>query len=745
MIHKLFALTLFLSVLIASPLLAQQGRGNIKGIISDSTTGEKLPLVNVVIVGKSIGAATDANGFYFINNVPAGTVTVRASLIGFRTIEHEVLVKANQIVTLNVQLPSTDLMMEGVTSTAERRMRYDTEISTQPIGAAEIEVVPATIEADLFRTISILPGIVTTSDVSSSFYVRGGGGDQNLIILDGMTIYNPFHALGLFSIFDADAIKEAEILKGGFPAEWGNRLSSVINIHTKEGNRNRFSGKASASLMSAKTLLEGPTPWEGSWMIAARKSYFDGVLQKFVRQPTPFDFYDVIARVNHSSGDNGRFSVHALLSDDNIRQESPVEPDYLWRNRAFGFSWFQVLQNRYVAQMSVSVSSFRGELLPKQNKDLTPRLSEIDDIYFNGNVTYFQDNGDSFGAGLMFRLPRYHYRFFNSASFEREETQRSAETGMWVKYKYKQLWPFAIEAGLRTDLLSILGPKMSDAFEPRISMSYAISPSLSAKFSYSRVHQRMITISNEDDVVSLFETWVPVPKNFPSQEADHFIFGIDGDIAAVSGLNFNAQAYFKNFKRLVDYNRDKIDSRDPDFALGQGKSYGFEFFLEEKHPVYYGWISYTLSWTERTIGSLVYPPRYDRRHNVNLLLGYKMGSGWEANLRWEYGSGLPFSQIVGFYDRLSLGGLFNGGGYGTEPGKPYTVLGDKNRGRLPAYHRLDLSISKSWIFLDRFKMTMEASAVNAYDRRNMFYFNRSTGERVDMLPFLPSANLKVEF
>lgn len=727
-----------------APLDAQE-TGSIKGIVADSLTGERLPLVNVLISGKPIGAATDVNGFYFLSNAPAGTVKVRASLIGYRPVEQEITVRSRQLATLNFRLAPTEVSIEGVTTTAERRMRYDTDVSTQPIGAAEIEIVPAAVEADLFRTISILPGVVSTSDVTSQFYVRGGGGDQNLIVLDGMTIYNPFHALGLFSIFDADAIKEAEVLKGGFPAEWGNRLSSVISIHSKEGNKNRFSGKLSASVMSAKALLEGPAPWEGSWMVAARKSYFDGILQRFVRQPTPFDFYDVIARANIDNGEDGRISFHTLISDDRISQKSPIEPDYSWKNRAYGVSWFQVIQSRYVAEVSFSSSSFSGSLDPKQNQQMTPRLSEISDLYFNGQVTYFTDAGDSYGAGLMFRLPSYHYLFFNSAGYEREESSRSSETGLWFKYKVKQFAPFAFEAGLRSDFTALLSPLIDDAFEPRLSLSYAFSPSLSAKLSYSRVHQRTITITNEDDVVALFETWIPVPRDLPAEEADQYIIGVDGDLGFLPGLNFNIQSYYKNYKRLLDYNREKIDQYDPDFAFGTGKSYGGELFLEYKQAAVYGWISYSLGWTERRIGNLVYPPRYDRRHNLNLVAGYKLGQGWDLNLRWEYGSGLPYSQITGFYDRLGLGGIFDGPGYGTEPGTPYTVLGPKNQGRLPAYHRLDVSLSKTIPLAAHLKMILEASAINVYDRRNMFYYNRTTGERVDMLPFLPTANVRIEF
>lgn len=723
---------------------AQRNTGGVRGIVTDSLTGERLSLVNIYIQAHGIGAATDANGFFLIGNIPAGKQQIRVTLIGYATQLQDVLVVAGEIVVLNLQLSPTVVEMDVVETTADRRIRYDTEISTQPITMAEISVVPKAVEADLFRAIAVLPGVVATSDVSSQFYVRGGGGDQNLIILDGMTIYNPFHALGIFSIFDADAIREAEIIKGGFPAQWGNRLSSVINIRTREGNKNRFSGKLNLSQVSGKALIEGPTPWDGSWMLSMRKSLFDEVLQNFVRQETPFDFYDVIGRANVSTGDAGRLSLHMLFSGDQIRSESSFDPEYQWSNGAYGMSWFQVLENKYLIETTFSFSNFKGELRPRENSLISPRLSEVSDVYFNGSVTYFRDDGDQYGAGFMFRLPEYHFAFVNSANYQRDETRKNSETGIWFKYKLKQFRPFALEVGIRSDIFSLLSPNSADAFEPRLALSYDISRALSFKVSYARVHQRLVTITNEDDVVSLFETWIPILDDQPSQEADHYIIGVDGDVTSIPGLNFNLQAYFKDMRNLVEYNLDKVDASDPDFVRAEGRSYGVEAFLEEKHPKYYGMLSYSLSYTERTVGDFTYNPRYDRRHSLNIIAGWKPATGWDVNLRWEYGSGLPFSQIVGFYDRLLFNGLFDGRGYIDESGEPYTMLGPKNTGRLPAYHRMDVSVSKAFK-LEWAKLVVEASVLNVYDRSNMFYYDRTTGERIDMLPVLPTVNLRVEF
>ncbi|MBR9976260.1 MAG: TonB-dependent receptor [Bacteroidetes bacterium] len=733
-----------LSLALVHTSATAQTSGGVRGIVTDSLTGERLSLVNIYLPEQGMGAATDANGFFFIGNIPQGQRQFRATLIGYAPVVRDFTIEPGKILTLNFKLSPAVLEMDVVETTADRRARYDTEISTMPISAAEISVVPKAVEADLFRTIAVLPGVVATSDVSSQFYVRGGGGDQNLIILDGMTIYNPFHALGIFSIFDADAIKEAEVLKGGFPAQWGNRLSSVINIRTREGNRNRFSGKLNMSQVSGKALLEGPTPWDGSWMVSVRKSFFDEVLQKFVRQDTPFDFYDVIGRANVSTGESGRLSLHTLFSGDRITSKSDFNPEYEWSNAAYGLSWFQVLENKFLIESTFSFSNFKGELTPRENSLITPRLSEVNDVYFNGAVTYFRDDGDMYGAGFMFRLPEFRFSFVNAANYKRDESRKNSETGIWFKYKLKRFRPFSIELGIRSDIFSLLSPNSADAFEPRLGVSYDVSQALSLKASYARVHQRLVTITNEDDVVSLFETWIPITDGQPSQEADHYILGVDGDVVFVPGMNFNLQGYYKDMRNLVEYNRDKVDAKDPDFVRATGRSYGIEAFLEEKHPRYYGMLSYSLGFTERTVGDFTYNPRYDRRHSLNIILGWKPAAGWDVNLRWEYGSGLPFSQIIGYYDRLLFNGLFDGRGYIDEQGEPYTMLGAKNSGRLPTYHRMDVSVSKAFQF-EWVRLVAEASVLNVYDRNNMFYYDRTTGERIDMLPFLPTVNLRVEF
>jgi hypothetical protein len=555
-----------------------------------------------------------------------------------------------------------------------------------------------------------------------------------------MTVYNPFHALGLFSIFDGDAIKAVNFFTGGFGSEYGTRLSSVLDISTRDGNRTRLSGKLSGGLLTAKALLEGPLGvWDGSWMVSVRKSHFDTILKRFLNEDVPLSFYDLIAKVNVGWGEDTRLSFQSLLSADDIRNSQITEPNFQWKNQAFGISLSQLFSDRFLAEGTFSRSFFKSSMDPQQGST-RPQNSSLEDAYFNASITYYTDNRDEVRVGFTYSLPELSYSLVNTGGFAVNGGGNSPETSIWAKYRWLQPEWVNLEVGLRVNYISLMD-EPDYAFEPRLSVKFKIDPMVAIKGSWGRYFQRMITISNEDDAISLFETWVPIKSPLSPESADHYILGFEGDVGDY--LHYSLQGYYKYFKNLIGYNRDKIDRYDPDYVSGTGKAYGFEVYLKAASESSYGWLSYTLGSSTKTTNSYTYPPRFDRTHSLSFVGGYRLSGGWDVNVHWEFGSGLPFTKIVGFYDRLMLGGLFDGT-YVHETGEPYTIMGSKNGGRLPAYHRLDFGVSKLF-YVDPFKITLEGGVVNVYDRANIFYFNRSTGERVNMLPFMPTINLNVEF
>ncbi|MEE9288453.1 MAG: TonB-dependent receptor [Bacteroidota bacterium] len=724
-----------------SDVRCQTSFGSVQGVVTDSTTGETLPFANVVLEGTDFGSATNADGLYLISRIPPGRYRVAVSYIGYQIAVRDVIIQFGPSSRLSFALTPEPIELQTVIKTGSRFRRDDqTAVSIHPIGPEELSMVPTAVETDVFRVVRALPGVVSTSDVTAQFFVRGGGGDQNLILLDGMTIYNPFHALSLFSIFDADIIKYAEFQTGGFGVEHGTRLSSVFNIVTREGNRNRVAGKASASFLAGKILVEGPLLFStGSWMVSARKSYFDGTLKKFVNQPLPLSFYDVVASSTLWFSDSQRFSVHLFVSGDEVRNASELEPNFQWRNRAFGIKYTQPVSNDFLFNVHLSRSFFKGELQQKSS-DVRPVESSVEDLYFYANLRSIVRYPNEFMLGFMYRIPRLQYSVINAAGFRVTVDDAVSEAATWMRYKWEKPNKFGIEAGLRLNFLQLV-EDVQYAFEPRLSARYNILPFLTLRGGIGRHHQQLITVTNEDDVLPLFEAWVPVVSPFRPEQADHYVAGLESTVWL--DVDLSVQGYYKKFRNLVSFNRDKIDRFDPDYVQGKGESYGVEILVRKTSGKSYWWISYTLGWAFKTNNNVRYSPRFDRRHTLNVVSLVRLGKGWEVGLRWEFGSGLPFTQSAGFYDRLQFTGVFDST-YVGEVGAPYTILGPKNRARLPVYHRLDLSLSKEQR-IQFLTITAKLSVVNTYDRRNIFYFNRSTGERVDQLPFLPSLNLSVSF
>ncbi|HLE33069.1 MAG TPA: TonB-dependent receptor, partial [Bacteroidota bacterium] len=326
-----------MSALLAPPSFAQTS--SIHGIVSDSLTGERIPYANVMLVGLNRGTAANAEGFFLIPNLNPGTYELSVSSVGYRKKVETLVVPADKSLEVNVRLVSQAIETEEVVISGTRKGRL-AEIATSihVMSPKEIKLTPVTAQEDLFYSLQMLPGFVSTSDVSSRFFVRGGAGDQNLVLLDGMKIYSPFHALGVFSVFDPDIIKSVEVYTGAFPAEFGGRLSSVVNIYSKEPRLDRYSARAHVNSLSSKFALQGPLTGGISWMANGRKSLFANTFKKIVRDDVPLSFYDVYMKGTAQPGGNTKIDVAFLSTFDQLQYANPLNPDYLWKGNAFSAS-----------------------------------------------------------------------------------------------------------------------------------------------------------------------------------------------------------------------------------------------------------------------------------------------------------------------------------------------------------------------------------------------------------------------
>ncbi|HEY5614655.1 MAG TPA: TonB-dependent receptor [Bacteroidota bacterium] len=728
-------------VLIAVPLSAQ-ALVDIRGVVSDSTTGEKLPFANVVILNENKGAASNINGFYLIPNVKSGTYQLAASSIGYGREVRTVTLFPGDPVTVNFKLKPQAVEFDEVVVT-DRAKRELTEINTSihVMEQRDIKAVPVTVQEDIFRAIQILPGIVSTSDVNSHFYVRGGSGDQNLILLDGMKIYNPFHAFGIFSIFDSDVIKTTEVYTGAFPPGFGGRLSSVVNMTTREGNSSSFSGRANINFVSSKLQLEGPLLQDTRWLVSGRKSLFSGTFDRFLKKNVPLSFYDALLKISREGDNNASYGFQGFFSGDDLRSPNAEEADYHWRNHAVGFTASGLLQDRLYINAVGFENSFYAERNPKDSKTITPASTRITEVGVKTNATLYTDSHDLFFFGFEFSFPRLEYSLVNNFGVRRTLSSSYVETWAWMRYQAK-FDKFQIDGGLHTDIGSLFQRAGSfELIQPRINMSFVLWPEWRGKLSYGRFNQNIITVNNEDDVISIFDAWIQVPDNLESEQADHYVIGLEGNVLRELSTSF--QTYYKKYGSLVTYNRDKIDAVDPDYVNGTGRAYGVESLIRYGIPFMDLYAAYTIGWTTITTNNFTYSPRYDRRHTLNLLSVFHVADGLEVSFRWELGSGFPFTQTIGYYDRLNLNDIFDGE-FAGETGKPYSILGPKNEARLPTYHRLDGSVTYRFT-VGPIKGTAGIHVINLYDHQNVFYFDRKTGQQINMLPFFPSATLHVEY
>lgn len=716
---------------------------DIRGVITDSTTSEKLPFANVVLVGTSKGAASNINGFYLIPNVPPGDYTLAVSSVGFEKKSLPIYVGLTGPVVINVALSATAVEMAEVvvTETGKRELK-EINTSIHVLDQKDIKLVPVTVQEDVFRSIQILPGIVSTSDVNSHFYVRGGSGDQNLILLDGMKIYNPFHAFGIFSIFDSDIIKTTEVFTGAFPAGYGGRLSSVVSMTTRDGKAGGIAGRANVNFLSTKLQLEGPVLENYRWFVNARKSIFEKTFTRFLNRSTPLDFFDGFFKLTNVSDEDSKFSVQGFYSGDNLVNNNPLEPNYYWRTHAVGATASGLIQDRLFVNAVAYENFFEGKRDSKGSPTISPSTTKVQETGVRAEATYYSDNQDLYFFGFEFSFPTLEYRLINSLGTPRRLFGTRADAAIWVRYQ-TNVGAWKADAGLHGDVGSLFERGAGiEALQPRLNMSIGLVNDWKFKISYGRFTQNIITVNNEDDVISIFDAWIPIPEELESEQADHYVTGLEGNI--IPQLSFNVQTYYKRYGSLVTYNRDKVDAQDPDYINSTGKAYGAEALLRYGIPIVDVYAAYTLGWTTIRNGSVEYPPRYDRRHTLNLLAVFHPLNVVDVTLRWEFGSGFPFTQTIGYYDRLQLNDIFNDGGYAGETGVPYSILGDKNAARLPSYHRLDLSAAYRFL-LGPIRGTVGLHIINLYDRKNIFYFDRKTGQRINMLSLFPSATLNLEY
>ena len=782
-------LTLRLSLFcaLAFPLSAIAQTGTVKGFVYEQSTGEPSIFTPVSIVGAPFSATTDVQGYFSITKVPPGKYTLRIVYLGFDTLAKEIEVKAGQIVTEKLFLKKGAIEMRAVEVTREKQEAEGTSrVSVQRLTPMAIERVPAIGgQADLAQALQTMPGFVFTGDQGGQLYIRGGSPIMNKVLMDGMVLYNPFHSIGLFSVFDNDIMRNADIYTGGFNAEYGGRVSSVMDITTRDGNKQRFAGKVAASTFAAKVLLEGPlkkAEKEGdggsSFLLNFKQSYLDQTsksLYSFVDSAgLPFKFTDAYGKVSLNAANGSKVNLFGFRFTDGVKYRMVSDLD--WINTGGGASF--VLAPSGSAVLIDGVFALSNYEVTMKERDLDPRSSAINS--FNGglNFKYFVgENEAKYGVDIVGVKTDFNY--YNSTGLGLTQQKVSTEIAGYFNYKIKAK-RLVLDPGIRMHYYAT--PAVMSV-EPRFSFKYSLYnvdpdplapekwPKVRVKGAVGRYSQNLIAAQSDRDVVNLFYGFLTAPEDVadnitledgstrevkdPIQRADHYIFGFEVDVN--KRVKVNIEGYLKDFRQVTNLNRNKVYEDLPEFAaqpaslkkdfiLETGKAYGGDMLLTYEKGHLYLWAVYSLNFVERWDGARVYNPIWDRRHNVNLVGSVTFGkfSSWKATARWNYGSGFPFTPTQGFYERLP----FDDGTAQQIPnanGDLGILYGDLNSGRLPDYHRLDLGLTKTWKFSEHQVLQVDASVTNTYDRQNIFYFDRVTAQRKDQLPLLPSVGMSYTF
>ncbi len=737
-----------LLTLVFSVTTFSQGTGKLRGFVSDSSSGEALAYANIYIKNLGVGSSTDSKGYFIISSLPPGKDYIaEVSYVGYKKQIIFFRIIKNKITNINIALVPLDYEMATIEKNAAVIYGENvTSIGIQKLSSRKIVNLPKGVEADVFRSLQYLPGIQAANDVSASFHVRGGATNENLFLLDDMPVYNPFHALGLFGSIDPEVVKNMELHLGGFGPKFSGRLSSIIKLITKDGNKNKFKASVTGSLMSVKTSLQGPFKG-GSYIVSGRKSYSNRILNNFLSEENfPIKFYDLFFKVNYANKniiENGKFSLEAFFSGDDIINQNPLLPNAKWSNNVIGLSWFQFIDTPLFYTVNFSVSNFNGKLIPRASNE-KPIKNTVVDYTGKFDLSYVYDNKDELGVGFIVKEVTTDLFLTNGlgqkSNIGHVGEGVNATLSLYAKYKFLRLDNFALDVGTRVNMVGLSYGGQNRYLEPRISLSYNILPTLAYKAAWGIYQQEITTFTDEDVVINYFEPWIVHPSYLKPAQAIHYISGFEWNYSG--SLSLNIEGYYKTMINLPVLNERKVFIDDNDFVEGSSKAYGVDFLLNYKHPIFTFSTSFSHGYVNKKVEDKTYTPRYDIRNSFKAILELNIYQGWKASATWVYYSGIPFTLLAGYYDKLH---------FDNRPDK-FSLLGsqiivpllaERNAARLPAYHRLDLNVSKKFN-LSFIKMYLSFSIINLYDRANIFYFDRNTGKRVNMLPFLPTVVVKAE-
>ncbi|MEW6005149.1 MAG: TonB-dependent receptor [Stygiobacter sp.] len=762
--------------------LFAQNESSLSGFIYDKTTGEALIGANVFIPNINRGAVSNVFGFYSIPKIKSGIYNVNISYVGYKTYTIKLDLRNDEDKRLNVYLEQDVIQGKEIIVKADSirvvERLFNKPVSNIELSPKQIQSVPRVIEADLLRTLQTLPGIVPLSDFSSAVYVRGGTPDQNLFMIDGTDVYNPEHAFGLFSTFNTDAIKKVEVYKGGFGAEYGGRLSSVIDVTNNDGNRNFYEGKASLSLLSLSSTVSGPIGNIGSISGSIRRTYLDQTIAKWVDEVPDYYFIDGNLKAFFDLNNSNKLSVSYFGSKDNLnfvldkKRPESLGFDYIWGNQTGSINLRSIFASNLFGNFWITFSHFNSffdfdDVGVKED-------NQINDLTFKGNIQYFYSENFNFKFGFEQKNANGGLKQdFPGGKVDASKSRKLYSFYSSSVWKPNPLWN--IEFGLRGDYF--FSDKIYKNLDPRFSLKYRLSENANIKLSAGSFHQ----YANRIPRLFFVSIWTTADSFVRGSSSNHFIFGYERALGEKFQLEF--ETYYKTYKDIYSYNQNYVADVVPSnysndnvpiynnqkglFTRGDGYSYGIEFLLRKETGAITGWLSYSFSNTYYTFDGInqgkSFMPRHNRTHAINLVSTIdlnnfineiknqsfeKRNKQWILGLNFTFFSGQPITLPSSVY-------LFtqfpdweqNKNSLATYPSTINTF-------NLPYYSRFDFSLTYE-IDYDSWKISPYIQVFNLFNRKNVWFIQykneikdgrvKQKIENVNMFPILPSFGITIKF
>ena len=700
-----------------------QNNGSVYGFVTDSSNGEALIGANVFITDLALGMATDVNGYYVLQEIPQGSYEVSVSYVGYKIFRQKIDISDGQSVKLDLVLTEEVVSFSEVEVTAEKiKRKNNIQPSTVNLSPRMLRSAPALAEPDLFRTIQALPGVLTTSEFSTGLVIRGGNTDQNLILLDGVTVYNPSHLGGIFSNFIVDGVKEAELIKGAYNAEYGGRLSAVLNIISREGNQKKFEGKANLSLLSAQATLEGPF-YKGAWVFSGRRTYFDKIFQNVPSIP-PYYFYDVQSHVYSDLSPKDRISLSFYNGVDDLVFDT-FGLSGRWGNRTLSSQYRRVFSEKLIGNFLLANSLFFTEFGLGGSNGLNSD-NQIDDATLAANFSWFKSSSSTVKFGAQIKNLGFLYTNSFNDSLQFEINTKPKEFASYAKLKYSPSKKVILEPGLRLNFYSVY----SDSLFPdlRFGMKYLLTEDRYLNFSVGNYHQFIATFQ-DDYNPTILDQWIAVDRTIAPAKSSQIVLGYEEYVSDL--YKFQVEGYYKDIKNLFTFeeSRATTDEAFSDTALSElvtpsnGYAYGLELFAQKMSGRLSGWLAYTFSVSRKSMNSIFYDKNeeyynsWDRTHSFSALGNYQISQKWDMNWKLSLQSGQAYTPIIGYYNQILP----------ESPDEVYrTIPGKRNSARYSPYSRLDLGFVYHTKFFGS-KMDIYVQIINVFNRKNIFRKSYNVG------------------